>query len=121
MGDLIQKLPTDNVVMPPDEKDNFLMLFPDESALKNNPAPNQAEPPQKTVNYSSSTQKLKKEVLSLFMFISIFFILNLPYVKKLIVEYIPLCNKSWIAANLVQAITFAFILWLVINSEYSRP
>jgi len=116
MGDLIQKLPTDNVVMPPEEKDNFLMLFPDEPHdLKSSPA--QAE---KTTNYTSSTQKLKKEVLSLLMFIAIFFILNLPFVKKLIVEYIPFCSKSWIATNLVQAITFAFILWLVINSEYSR-
>jgi hypothetical protein len=115
MGDLIQKLPTDNVVMPPEEKDNFIMLFPDEPhELKSSPAE------KTTTNYTPSTRKLKKEVFSLLMFIAIFFILNLPFVKKLIVEYIPLCGKSWIATNLVQAITFAFILWLVINSEYSR-
>jgi hypothetical protein len=67
-----------------------------------------------------TTQKLKKEVLSLTLFIVVFFVLNLPYVKKMIVEYIPMCNKSWIATHLVQAVLFAFILWIVINSEYSR-
>jgi hypothetical protein len=54
------------------------------------------------------------------LFISVFFILNIPYVKNLIVEYIPMCHKSWIATHLVQAILFAFILWIVVNSEYSR-
>lgn len=120
MGDLIIKLPSDNVVMPPEERENFLMLFPDEEKFQqNNDTPQQTPFQQKTPS-ADPTKKLKKEVISLFMFIVIFFILNLPYVKKLIVEYIPLCYKSWIATNLVQAIIFAFILWIVINSEYSR-
>lgn len=129
MGDLIMKLPTDNVVMPSEERENFLMLFPDDNAIANNPV----SMPQPTNNNSMeqtsshvqkrqemNTQKLKKEVMSLTLFIAVFFILNLPYVKNLIVEYIPMCNKSWIVTHLVQAILFAFILWIVVNSEYSR-
>lgn len=118
MGDLIQKLPTDNVLMSQEESDNFSMLFPNEQEIP------QDDIGIKTSNvqtkYEASTRKLKKEILGIFMFIAIFFILNLPHVKKLIVEYIPLCSKSWIATHLVQAIIFAFILWMVVNSEYSR-
>lgn len=122
------KLPTDNVVMPPEERENFLMLFPDEKPFQNNISmPSQTN--NNTIEQTSTdvqkrqdlnTRKLKKEVLSLTMFIAVFFVLNLPYVKNLIVEYIPMCHKSWIATHLVQAILFAFILWIVINSEYSR-
>lgn len=125
------KLPTDNVVMPPEERENFLMLFPDDNSIQNN----NITMPQSSVNTNTTleqtsssvqkrqnmnTQKLKKEVMSLTLFIAVFFILNLPYVKNLIVEYIPMCHKSWIATHLVQAILFAFILWIVVNSEYSR-
>jgi len=134
MGDLILKLPTDNVMMPVEERDNFLMLFPDEKSPGQDmaavPMPPQPQPPQQNTMEDTSanvqrrpvknTQKLKKEVLSLSLFIAVFFILNLPYVKNLIVEYIPMCSKSWIATHLVQAVLFAFILWIVINSEYSR-
>ena len=119
MGDLIMRLPTDNVVMPPEERDNFRMLFPEEappSSSDNTAASTTtvARPPEK------NTQKLKKEVMSLALFIGVFFLLNLPYVKNLIMEYVPICSRSWIATHLVQAILFAFVLWLVINSEYSR-
>jgi hypothetical protein len=122
------KLPTDNVMMPVEERDNFLMLFPDEKspaqdmAVPSQPQQNTMENTSASVQnrHEKNTQKLKKEVLSLSLFIVVFFILNLPYVKKLIVEYIPMCGKSWIATHLVQAVLFAFILWIVINSEYSR-
>lgn len=130
MGDLIMKLPTDNVVMPSEERENFLMLFPDDNATQKNNAVSIPQPSNNnSMEQTSSniqkrqemnTQKLKKEVMSLTLFIAVFFILNLPYVKNMIVEYIPMCNKSWIATHLVQAILFAFILWIVINSEYSR-
>lgn len=130
MGDLIMKLPTDNVVMPSEERENFLMLFPDNNATQKNNAVSIPQPSNNnSMEQTSSniqkrqemnTQKLKKEVMNLTLFIAVFFILNLPYVKNMIVEYIPMCNKSWITTHLVQAILFAFILWIVINSEYSR-
>ena len=131
MGDLIMKLPTDNVVMPTEERENFLMLFPDNDATANTNMNNALSIPQPSnpMEQTSSdvqkrpevaTQRLKKEVMSLTLFIAVFFILNLPYVKNMIVEYIPMCHKSWIATHLVQAVLFAFILWIVINSEYSR-
>lgn len=53
-------------------------------------------------------------------FVVVFFVLNLPYVRGLITEYIPMCHKSWMLTHLVQAIVFAFVLWIVINSEYAR-
>ena len=120
MGDLIIKLPTDNVVMPPEERENFLMLFPEEPYKNENnvPVPTQEQPVER--KKEKMNHKLKKEVLCLTLFVGVFFVLNLPYIKKLITEYIPLCNKSWIATNLVQSIVFAFVLWIFINSEYSR-
>ena len=128
MGDLIMKLPTDNVVMPPEERDHFLMLFPDEETPSQTVSMPQSLPQQNIHQTSNQVQKkqerniqkLKREVLSLVLFIAIFFILNLPFVKNLITEYIPLCSKSWIATHVVQATLFALILWLVVNSEYSR-
>jgi uncharacterized protein Smg (DUF494 family) len=124
MGDLIQKLPTDNLVMPTEEKENFLMLFPDEMTIPEEQKVKISENTNTNTNpriyNGASTNKLKKEMTSLLLFVAVFFILNLPQVKRLIVEYIPMCNKSWIATNLVQAIVFAFVLWIVINSEYSR-
>lgn len=113
MGDLIQRLPTDNTPLTPDEKENFNMLFPKENyeQLQEQPhTPSQPPPPQ----------KLKKEVFVLTAFVVVFFVLNLPHVKGLIMEYIPMCHKSWMLTHLVQAIVFAFVLWIVINSEYAR-
>lgn len=116
MGDLILKLPTDNVVMPPEERDNFLMLFPEQQREETNVSTTEIPmtplaPPEK---------KLKQEIVNVVIFIGIFFILNLPQVRNLLVEYIPMCHKSWILTNLIQAIIFAFSLWLCLNAEYSK-
>ena len=112
MGDLIQRLPTDNTPLTQDEKENFVMLFPQEEQAQ--PQLQQLQPPP------PPPHKLKKEVFVLFSFVVVFFVLNLPYVKGLIVEYIPMCHKSWMLTHLVQAIVFAFVLWIVINSEHAR-
>lgn len=114
MGDLINKLPTDNTPVPMEERENFMMLFPEEVEHQ----PSQSHPSQQTSRKDHN--KLKKEVAGLFVFMLVFFILNLPFVKTLIREYIPMCNKSWILTNAVQSIIFAFVLWIVMNAEYSR-
>lgn len=116
MGDLIQKLPTDNILLTQEERENFIMLFPNEQSSSYQQPQPQPLPP----NPASGPQKLKKEFMSIALFIAVFFLLNMPYIKNLIVEYIPMCNKSWIVANIVQAIVFAFILWIAVNAEYSR-
>lgn len=117
------KLPTDNVVMPPEEKNHFRMLFPEEKPPKDNTPLPQPDTTQTSVHVQKqleqNTQKLKKEVMSLTLFIAVFFILNLPFVKDKIMEYIPFCHKSWIATHLVQSVLFALTLWIVVNSEYS--
>lgn len=112
MGDLIQKLPTDPILLSQEETETFRMLFPEEQAAVAPPQPNKPLP--------NPPHKLKKEVLTVSLFLLVFFVLNVPYVKTLITEYIPMCHKSWILTNLVQAILFAFILWIVLNAEYSR-
>jgi hypothetical protein len=121
MGDLIQKLPTDSVPLPPEEKQNFFMLFPPSVQEKppSNEVPQQQQSPPSQGN-KMTTQKLKKECCNVFLFVLVFFILNVPYVKQLLMEYIPLCSKSWMVTNLLQAIIFALVLWLILNSEYSR-
>lgn len=114
MGDLIQRLPTDNTPLTAEEKENFNMLFPQEEQCQ------QPSQPQNQQKQPPPPQKLKREVFVLFSFVVVFFVLNLPYVKGLIVEYIPMCHKSWVLTHLVQAVVFAFVLWIVINSEYAR-
>lgn len=113
MGDMIQKLPTDNIQMPLDERENFMMLFPEEQQSQQNQQ--ESKPIEK-----KDVQQLRKEFISIFLFMVVFFLLNVPYVKNLIIEYIPMCNKSWFLTNLVQSIIFAFVLWIIINAEYSR-
>lgn len=124
MGDLIQKLPTDNHPMPPEEKENFVMLFPDDKGSPSVVVPqqqqNQSLQQQPFSSQYDQKQKLKKEILTVLMFVVVFFVLNIPQVKNLIVEYIPMCHKSWMITNAVQAVVFAFILWVILNSEYSR-
>lgn len=120
MGDLIQKLPTDSMPLPPEEKQNFLMLFP--PSVQEKPMSNELLPQQKPSLQGNrmTSHKLKKEFYSVFLFVLVFFLLNVPYVKQLLIEYIPLCSKSWMITNLLQAIIFALVLWLILNSEYSR-
>ena len=113
MGDMIQKLPTDNIQMPLDERENFMMLFPEEQQQET--CNQQQKPTEK-----KDVQQLRKEFISIFLFMVVFFLLNVPYIKNLIVEYIPMCNKSWFLTNLVQSVIFAFILWIIINADYSR-
>lgn len=122
MGDLIQKLPTDSVPLPPEEKQNFFMLFP--PSVQEKPPSNELPPPpsqpQSLQGNRMTAQKLKKECCSVFLFVLVFFLLNVPYVKQLLMEYIPLCSKSWMITNFLQAIIFALVLWLILNSEYSH-
>jgi hypothetical protein len=112
MGDLIQKLPTDNTPMTVEERENFSMLFP--------PTQEQYVQPPATTPLRDPRKNLKREFFSILMFVVVFFVLNLPYVRGMIEEYIPICNKSWALTNLVQATVFAFILWIVMNSEHAR-
>lgn len=129
MGDLIQKLPTDSIQLSSEEHQNFFMLFPPTEEEQPQPPPSPPQPAvypphqqylPKEKNNNRTTQNLKKECTSVFLFILVFFLLNVPYVKQILVEYIPLCSNSWIITNLLQAIIFALVLWLIINSEYSR-
>lgn len=112
MGDMIQKLPTDNIQMPKEEAENFVMLFPDQYQ--------EAAADPSLPKGKKDSRQLRKEFVSIFLFMAVFFILNIPYIKKLIMEYIPMCSKSWILTNIVQSIIFAFVLWIIINAEYSR-
>ena len=112
MGDLIQKLPTDNVVMPPEERENFVMLFPEQQSSQATPV--------LTTPLPTHDKKLKQEIVNVVIFVGLFFLLNLPHVRNLLMEYIPMCHKSWILTNLIQAILFAFLLWLCLNAEYSK-
>lgn len=113
MGDLIHKLPIDDTPVMMEERENFIMLFPEEDQSTDVVYSNSA--PIKNVQ-----NKLKKEVAGIFVFIIVFFLLNLPFVKDIVQEYIPMCNKSWILTNFVQSIIFALVLWIVMNAKYSR-
>ena len=127
MGDLIQRLPTDEIQLPNEEQENFALLF---GVEEQEPPPRRRQqqqfiedmpPPSQTARMGrKNTRHLKREFISVFSFIIVFFILNLPVVKSLIQGYIPLCNKSWIATNVVQSILFGFVMWMVVNFDYSR-
>lgn len=118
MGDIIQKLPIDQIILSHEEKDNFMMLFPEEQPQA--PLQPTHARQEKEQQKQPSLRKIKNEVISLLFFVAVFFVLNIPYVKTLLVEYIPMCSKSWIITNLIQAVIFAFVLWIALNAEYSR-
>lgn len=125
MGDLIQRLPTDDIRLPSEEKANFELLFGDTSSDNNVQIDiGPPEPMKKNVRFHEvqpdSVAAQRKEVISVVAFFVVFFVINLPWVVEAIHSYIPLCAKSWVATNGVQSLVAACILYFILNFNYSR-
>lgn len=134
MGDLIQKLPTDQEQLTLEEKENFRLLFGEEEQRPiSQPSP--ISPPLRTSTVlpenpkrptpvasslqPSSSSMLKKEMFQVAILAGIFFLFQLPLVNSLFQTYIPLC-KSDLICNVVKAIVFGIVLWVLINFKYIR-
>lgn len=113
MGDLIHKLPTDEIVISGEDKESLLLLFGAKEKKE--------EPPEQdavaTVVLPRSGELAREGVLIL-TYIFCFFIMSLEWVDNLLRVYIPLCKNSWIMRHLVKAVLFALIVWIVVNRVY---
>lgn len=122
MGDLIQRLPMDDIFLPKDERANFQLLFGDEdhSQEQRGTDGNDSDQRQSARDRQEPTALHKKEFISIIAFFVIFFLMNTPWVQQMIQCYIPLCSKSWIATNCVQSLIAAFVLYFILNLNYCR-
>lgn len=123
MGDLIQRLPTDDIFLPKEEKVNFELLFGDNNGTPQDVRVDIGGGGAKTTFHEMHPEPVvvqKKEVISVLAFFVVFFVMNTPWVVELIHSYIPLCSKSWIATNCVQSLLSACILYFILNFNYSR-
>lgn len=114
MGDLIQRLPTDEICLSEEEKHTFTLLFgKDTNKEKEN---NDVQ----VINEIPSIRELRKEIIHLCIFVIVIFIINTPIFIQIVKTYIPLCQNSWVATCLVQAVIASGFIWFIINLSYSK-
>jgi ABC-type uncharacterized transport system permease subunit len=112
MGDLIHKLPTDEILMNSDEKEGLVLLF----GQKDKDAPMTADIPEHiTIDKQTA---LAHEIFLLLLFICLFFLVSLRFIDGLLENYIPFCKNLWIMRNFIKAIIFAIILWVILNRTH---
>jgi len=120
MGDLIHKLPTDEIVISGEDKESLLLLFGAKEEKQELP---KTEPDTEVVDAAPTvilprSGELAREGVLILTYILCFFIVSLQWVDDLLQVYIPLCKNSWIVRHLVKAVLFALILWIVVNRVY---
>lgn len=135
MGDLIQKLPTDEVQLSREEKQNFKLLFGEEEVQpimppppsrlstplperpkRPLPVPTALSPPTPV----SNSFLLKRELFQIVILTVIFFVFQFSFVDNLFQNYVPFCKSSEIIRNVVKALVLAVVMWVLINSKYIR-
>ena len=135
MGDLIHKLPMDEIQVTIEEKDGLKMLFgnappPPAPPAPMPPAPMPAPPaapvaapvvpqapPPETVT-ESTYSKMSKELMVILLTAGIFFLFSIPMIDGVLNTFIPLCKNSWIVRNSVKAVIFGLIVWIFVNRNY---
>jgi len=134
MGDLIHKLPMDEIQVTIEEKDGLKMLFgnappppapipaPPAAAPPSPPMPPAASvvapaPPPETVTESTYT-RMSKELMVILLTAGIFFLFSIPMIDGVLNTFIPLCKNSWIVRNSVKAVIFGLIVWIFVNRNY---
>ena len=130
MGDLIRKLPTDDVQLSKEEKENFILLFGEEEEETISPPPpirtatpipenpKRPLPVPTTMNPSPAPVLLKKELFQVAILSGLFFFFNLSLVDSLFQNYIPLCKSSEITRTVIKSVVFGIALWVLINFRY---
>lgn len=127
MGDLIHKLPMDEIQVTIEEKDGLKMLFgnpPSPSPLPVSPPPSTiASLPQAPAPSSSSPEvstyvKMSREFMAILLTAGIFFLFSIPMIDGILNTFVPLCKNSWIVRNSVKAIVFGLIIWIFVNRNY---
>lgn len=128
MGDLIHKLPMDEIQVTIEEKDGLKMLFgnapppPAPIPPAAPPSPPAASvvapaPPPETVT-ESTYSKMSKELMVILLTAGIFFLFSIPMIDGVLNTFIPLCKNSWIVRNSVKAVIFGLIVWIFVNRNY---
>lgn len=126
MGDLIQRLPTDENGLSPDEQQNLLLLFgkEEEEPIVKPPmvqqnVPIMTTPLRETIRPPlESSVNLKKEFIQVCILSAVFFVFNFAVVDSLLNKYVPLCSSSTLIRNVAKSVIFGIILWVLINYKY---
>jgi hypothetical protein len=134
MGDLIQKLPMDEIRLSTNEMDGIKMLFGTTDSQPPPPPPppppiQQAPPVHPTVPATVATavasppstescRKMSQEVMAILLTSGIFFVFCLPVLDGVLDAFVPLCKNSWIVRTAVKSILFGLIIWIFVNRQY---
>jgi hypothetical protein len=126
MGDLIHKLPTDEILMSNEEKEGLLLLFGTKE--KQDAPPQKPEPPAEAVIQQETVIQqeaivdnktgLAREGSVILIYIIFFFLASRNWINHLLETYIPLCKNSWIIRDSLKAVIFALFLWIILNRTY---
>lgn len=134
MGDLIQKLPTDEVQLSREEKQNFKLLFGEEEPNQSPPAPIRVSTPLpehpnrplpvptalSSPTPSTSPFLLKKELCQIGLLVILFFIFQFSFVNNIFQNYVPFCKSSELIRNAIKALVLAIVMWVLINFKYLK-
>ena len=128
MGDLIQRLPTDENGLSPDEQQNLLLLFgkeEEEPVKQSSSSSFQQSVPIMTTQLRNTRPpqteqavNLKKEFIQVCILSAVFFVFNFAVVDTLLNKYVPLCSSSSLIRNVAKSVVFGIILWVLINHKY---
>jgi len=132
MGDLIQKLPMDEIRLSSNEMDGIKMLFgtTDAQSPPAQPPPPAAAMPATVVAPAAvapavapppsteSCRKMSQEVMAILLTSGIFFMFCLPVLDGVLDAFVPLCKNSWIVRTAIKSILFGLIIWIFVNRQY---
>ena len=144
MGDLIHKLPMDELDISREETDSIVLLFgkkhcpsePEpilppppsvtttvhESSKRMNPATAPTPTPTTStstfVSRSHPSSDIVKEFIAIFTYSVVVFFFTIPYIDELFINFIPFCKNSWIVRNIIKAIVTAIVAWIIVNRHH---
>ena len=138
MGDLIHKLPMDELDISREETDSIVLLFGKQCI---------SEPVVKTMNATTirdnsttttttttatptitntttpmskphASSDIVKEFIAIFTYSVVVFFFTIPYIDELFINFIPFCKNSWIVRNIIKAIVTAIVAWIIVNRHH---
>lgn len=120
MGDLIHKLPTDEIIPNKDEADGILLLFGNKKKEEEENAPPAAAAATSSSDpvIEADRPQLAQEAVSIAMYAVCFFVLSLKWIDQIMQDYIPLCKNSWIIRDVLKSAIFGLLLWILLNRTY---
>lgn len=128
MGDLIFQLPTDEIVVSKEDRDNAVLLFGSKKQERIQSAPIQESvPPATTIDVPLPATvaphaylRLRRELTGFVVYMCLFFIAGIPVIDAVLIKFVPLCGKSWIVRAVLKAFLLSLIVWIMNNSRFLK-